>query len=89
VPIGLLTPIMKDLLSYGRVNRPARPWLGMLATESDDSVVVGSVTDNGPADQAECVFMRYSRRFAAYACRNGEVKALAACFCAKSGLTKR
>ncbi len=33
VPIGLLTPIMKDLLSYGRVNRPARPWLGMLATE--------------------------------------------------------
>ena len=37
VPIGLLTPIMKDLLSYGRVNRPARPWLGMFATESDDS----------------------------------------------------
>ena len=36
VPIGLLTPIMKDLLSYGRVNRPARPWLGMLATEADD-----------------------------------------------------
>ena len=33
VPIGLLTPIMKDLLSYGRVNRPARPWLGMYATE--------------------------------------------------------
>ena len=36
VPIGLLTPIMKDLLSYGRVNRPARPWLGMYATEADD-----------------------------------------------------
>ncbi len=36
VPIGLLTPIMKDLLSYGRVNRPARPWLGMYATESDE-----------------------------------------------------
>src|SRR6185436_4208500 len=41
VPIGLLTPIMKDLLSYGRVNRPARPWLGMLATEADESIVVG------------------------------------------------
>jgi S1-C subfamily serine protease len=52
VPIGLLTPIMKDLLSYGRVNRPARPWLGMLATEADDTIVVGSVTDNGPAEQA-------------------------------------
>ena len=52
VPIGLLTPIMQDLMSYGRVNRPARPWLGMYATESDDTIVVGGVTDNGPAEQA-------------------------------------
>ena len=52
VPIGLLTPIMKDLLSYGRVNRPARPWLGMYATEADDSIVVGGLADNGPAEQA-------------------------------------
>ena len=52
VPIGLLTPIMQDLLSYGRVNRPARPWLGMYATESDDGIVVGGLADNGPADQA-------------------------------------
>ena len=52
VPIGLLTPIMKDLMSYGRVNRPARPWLGMYATESDDTIVVGGVADNGPAEQA-------------------------------------
>ena len=49
---GLLTPIMKDLLSYGRVNRPARPWLGMYATESDDSIMVGGLADNGPAEQA-------------------------------------
>jgi S1-C subfamily serine protease len=52
VPIGLLTPIMQDLLSYGRVNRPARPWLGMYATESDDDIVVGGLADDGPADQA-------------------------------------
>ena len=52
VPIGLLAPIMKDLLSYGRVNRPARPWLGMYATEADDSIVVGGLADNGPAEQA-------------------------------------
>jgi len=52
VPIGLLTPIMKDLLSYGRVNRPARPWLGMYATESDDAIVVGGLADNGPAEKA-------------------------------------
>ncbi len=52
VPIGLLAPILSDLLSYGRVNRPARPWLGMYATEHGDSIVVGGIADNGPAEQA-------------------------------------
>jgi S1-C subfamily serine protease len=52
VPISLLGPIMGDLLSYGRVNRPARPWLGMYATESDDTIVIGGLADNGPAEQA-------------------------------------
>ncbi len=52
VPIGLLSPILSDLLTYGRVNRPARPWLGMYATESGTSIVVGGTTDNGPAEQA-------------------------------------
>jgi S1-C subfamily serine protease len=52
VPIGLLAPIMDDLLSYGRVNRPARPWLGIHAIESDESLIVGRLTDNGPAEQA-------------------------------------
>src|ERR1700759_4503807 len=35
VPIGLLTPILDDLLTFGRVNRPARPWLCLYATESN------------------------------------------------------
>lgn len=54
VPIGLLAPIMKDLTTYGRVNRPARPWLGMFATEmeADEAIVVGGLADNGPAEQA-------------------------------------
>ncbi|HST75812.1 MAG TPA: S1C family serine protease [Acetobacteraceae bacterium] len=52
VPIGHLTPILDELLTYGRVNRPARPWLGMYATENDDDIVVGGVTDGGPADKA-------------------------------------
>ncbi len=52
VPIGLLAPIMGDLMSYGRVNRPARPWLGMYATETDDAIVVGGGTDKGPAEKA-------------------------------------
>ena len=29
VPIDLLPPILDDLLAYGRVNKPARPWLGV------------------------------------------------------------
>lgn len=52
VPIGLLTPIMQDLMTFGRVNRPARPWLGMYATEADEALVVGGLADNGPAEQA-------------------------------------
>jgi len=52
VPIGLLAPILNDLLSYGRVNRPARPWLGMFATEADEALVIGGLSDNGPAEQA-------------------------------------
>jgi len=52
VPIGLLSPILNDLLTYGRVNRPARPWLGMTATEADEALMVGSLSDNGPAEQA-------------------------------------
>ena len=52
VPIGLLTPIIDDLLTYGRVNRPARPWLGMYAAESDDTIVVGGTADGGPAERA-------------------------------------
>jgi S1-C subfamily serine protease len=52
VPISLLTPIMNDLLRYGKVNRPPRPWLGMYAVENDDTVVVGGLADGGPAERA-------------------------------------
>jgi len=52
VPISLLPPIMTDLLNYGRVNRPARPWLGLYASEAEDSIIVGGLADNGPAEQA-------------------------------------
>jgi S1-C subfamily serine protease len=52
VPIGLLPPILDDLLTRGQVNRPARPWLGVFSAESDGDVVVMSVADGGPAAQA-------------------------------------
>jgi S1-C subfamily serine protease len=52
VPIGLLPPILDDLLTRGQVNKPARPWLGVFSAESDGDVVVMSVADGGPAAQA-------------------------------------
>jgi S1-C subfamily serine protease len=52
VPIDLLPPILGDLLTYGRANKPARPWLGIYSAESDDEVVVAAVADRGPAEAA-------------------------------------
>jgi S1-C subfamily serine protease len=52
VPIDLLSPILDDLLSYGRVNRPPRPWLGMYAAESNERIVVAGIAPNGPAQVA-------------------------------------
>jgi S1-C subfamily serine protease len=52
VPIDLLPPILDDLLAYGRVNKPARPWLGIFSAESGDEIIVASVTENGPAAAA-------------------------------------
>ncbi len=49
VPIDLLKPILSDLQSFGRVNKPARPWLGLFASDFDDKVVVVGVADKGPA----------------------------------------
>ncbi len=52
VPVQLLAPILDDLLAYGRVNRPPRPWLGLYAMEDDEALVVGGLADDGPADKA-------------------------------------
>jgi S1-C subfamily serine protease len=52
VPTGLITPNLEELSRNGRLNRPARPWLGLFAMENDDAVVVGGISDNGPADKA-------------------------------------
>ena len=53
VPIDLLKPVLDDLRRFGRVNRPARPWLGMFSTEIDHRVVVIGIAGNGPAARAE------------------------------------
>jgi S1-C subfamily serine protease len=53
VPIDLLKPILEDLTKFGRPNRPARPWLGLYATEIEDKVVVVGLARKGPAQRAE------------------------------------
>jgi S1-C subfamily serine protease len=53
VPIDLLKPVLDDLRKFGRVNKPARPWLGMYTTEMDNRVVIVGVSAKGPAARAE------------------------------------
>jgi S1-C subfamily serine protease len=52
VPIDLLPPILDDLVTSGRANRPPRPWLGIFSAESDGDVVVMSVAEGSPAARA-------------------------------------
>ncbi len=52
VPIDLLKPILGDLLTYGRVNKAIRPWLGIYSAEGEGEVVVAAVADGGPAAAA-------------------------------------
>jgi S1-C subfamily serine protease len=53
VPIDLLKPILDDLRKFGRVNKPARPWLGLYSTEIEDKVVLVGIAPKGPAARAE------------------------------------
>ena len=53
VPIDLLRPIRDDLMKFGRVDKPVRPWLGIYSTEVEDRVVVVGLAGKGPAARAE------------------------------------
>src|SRR5690348_9237563 len=52
VPIDLLPPVLDDLLTYGRPNRPPRPWLGLYAQEVEDAIIVAGLAERGPAGKA-------------------------------------
>jgi S1-C subfamily serine protease len=52
VPIELLPPILEDLL-VGRPSAEPRPWLGVLADDTDERVVLLGATPGGPAQRAE------------------------------------
>jgi S1-C subfamily serine protease len=53
VPIDLLGPVLDDLRKFGRVNKPARPWLGLYLTEVEDKIVIVGIAPKGPAARAE------------------------------------
>ncbi len=49
VPINLLKPILDEMLSFGRPQRPPRPWLGVYATEFGKHIVIAGLANHGPA----------------------------------------
>lgn len=51
VPTSLVPPILGDMLAIGHGGR-SRPWLGITSRESPEGVIVGGVSDDGPADRA-------------------------------------
>jgi len=53
VPIDLLKPVLDDLRKFGRVNKPARPWLGLYSTEIEGKIVAVGIAPKGPAARAE------------------------------------
>jgi S1-C subfamily serine protease len=53
VPIDILHPIMDDMMTYGKVQKPPRPWLGMMTTEMEEVLVVAGLVDGGPAEEAD------------------------------------
>ncbi len=53
IPIDLLKPVLDDLKAFGRVNKPARPWLGVYTTEIEDRLVTVGLAGKGPAARAE------------------------------------
>ncbi|MDX1605862.1 MAG: S1C family serine protease [Candidatus Competibacterales bacterium] len=52
VPVDPLAGVLDDLLRYGRVQGPARPWLGLMCAERDETLVVLETIPGGPAEQA-------------------------------------
>lgn len=52
VPSELLPPILDDL-AHGRPPHPPRPWLGLLAQDIGEQVVVVGLSPRGPAARAE------------------------------------
>lgn len=53
VPIDCLKPLLDDLLTLGKAQRPPRPWLGLYASEIGNRIVITGVAGRGPAVEAD------------------------------------
>ena len=52
VPINRLKPIFDELVQTGGISTPPRPWLGLYTVEHMGQLVIGGISDGGPADRA-------------------------------------
>ncbi len=52
VPINRLKPIFDELVQSGGISTPPRPWLGLYTVEHMGQLVIGGISDGGPADRA-------------------------------------
>jgi serine protease Do len=52
VPINRLKPIFEELVQTGGLSAPPRPWLGLYTIEHMGQLVIGAISDGGPADRA-------------------------------------
>jgi S1-C subfamily serine protease len=52
IPINRIKPILADLLASGKVNAPAKPWLGLYTQEAPSGLLVTYVAPDGPAAKA-------------------------------------
>jgi S1-C subfamily serine protease len=52
VPINRLKPIFDELVSKGRLSTAPKPWLGLYTLEHMGQLVLGGISDGGPADRA-------------------------------------
>ena len=52
VPINRLKPIFDELVQTGSISTPPRPWPGVLTVEHMGQLVIGGISDGGPADRA-------------------------------------
>ncbi|MBS0518690.1 MAG: serine protease [Proteobacteria bacterium] len=52
VPINRLKPIFDELVAKGTISSTPRPWLGVYTVEHMGQLVIGGISDGGPADRA-------------------------------------